>query len=68
MSYIRNKDTLYMVVRYDLNDPNTSEVCCAITKTEEFASTLAGQYRQQMFDAGILTYDFYVQGQIYYDE
>ena len=68
MSNIKNKDTLYMVVRYNLDDNDKETACCAITRTMERAIELCGVYRQQLLDIGILTYDFYVQGQTYYDE
>ncbi len=70
MSNIKNKDTLYIVVRYDINDYvcDKVETPCAITRTEERAIELCGQYRQEFLDRGITHYDFYVQGQTYYDE
>lgn len=69
MSYIRNKDTLYLVVRYALEEEvDKHHVVCAITRTEEFAITLAGRYRQEFLDKGITWLDFYVQAQTYYDE
>lgn len=66
MSNIKNKDTLYLVVRSDEEDD--SKVVCAITRTEERAHELCGQYLQEMLDRNILWYGFYVQGQTYYDE
>jgi len=68
MSNIKNKDTLYLVVRQDFMDYEASDVVCAITRTEERAIELCGQYRQEFLDRGITHYDFYVQGQTYYDE
>jgi len=69
VSNIKNKDTLYIVVRYDLRGYEFSaETPCAITRTEERAIELCGQYRQEFLDRGITHYDFYVQGQTYYDE
>ena len=70
MSNIKNKDTLYMVMRYsvDTGDWGEPEVCCAITRTEERAIELCGQYLQEFVDRGVTYYDFYVHGQTYYDE
>jgi hypothetical protein len=68
MSNIKNKDTLYLVVRVDFKDYEANNVVCAITRTEERAVELGGQYRQEFLDRGITHYDFYVQGQTYYDE
>ncbi len=68
MSNIKNKDTLYLVVRQDFMDYEADNVVCAITRTEERAVELCGQYRQEFLDRGITHYDFYVQGQTYYDE
>jgi hypothetical protein len=68
MSNIKNKDTLYLVVRQDFKDYEASDVVCAITRTEERAIELCGQYRQEFLDRGITHYEFYVQGQTYYDE
>lgn len=67
MSNIKNKQTLYLVMRYMLGDVR-AEVPCAITLTEERAIELCGQYRQEFLDMGITYFDFYVQGQAYYDE
>lgn len=66
MSNIKNKDTLYMVVRVDQED--SSPVVCAITRTQDYAKTLCETYQQEMLDRNIWWYDFYVQGQTYYDE
>lgn len=60
MSNIKNKTTLYIVMR-------GHAVPCAITKTEEEAQRLCGVYEQQMLDAGA-TAHYSVQAQIYYDE
>lgn len=68
MSNIKNKETLYLVMRYCVDTGNMEHVCCAITRTEEFAIDLCGRYRQEFLDKGITYYDFYVQGQIYYDQ
>ena len=68
MSNIKNKDTLYIVTRYNVSDQYDTVTCCAITRTHERALELCGVYRQTMLDAGIICYDFFVQGQIYYDE
>ncbi len=68
MSNIKNKDTLYLVVRYPVEELLEDIITCAITRTEERAIELCGQYRQQFLDCGITHYDFYVQGQTYYDE
>ena len=68
MSNIKNKQTLYLVMRYCLDNDVRVEVPCAITLTEERAIELCGQYRQEFLDRGITYFDFYVQGQTYYDE
>lgn len=68
MSNIKNKDTLYMVVRDDLESDHRDLVVCAITRTEERARELCGQFQQEMYDRKIRFYDFFVQGQIFYDE
>ncbi len=68
MNNIKNKDTLYLVVRVDFKDYEANNVVCAITRTEERAIELCGRYRQEFLDRGITHYDFYVQGQTYYDE
>lgn len=68
MSNIKNKQTLYLVIRYYVDDDIRVEVPCAITRTEERAIELCGQYRQEFLDKGITYIDFYVQGQTYYDE
>jgi hypothetical protein len=67
MSNIKNKDTLYLVVRYNMHTYEEA-ACCAITRTHERAAELCGVYLQELRDHGILIYDFYVQGQTYYDE
>lgn len=68
MSNIKNKDTLYMVVRVDLDNQELDPVVCAITRTQDYAKTLCETYQQEMLDRNIRWYDFYVQGQTYYDE
>lgn len=68
MSNVKNKQTLYLVMRYMLEDAIPHEVPCAITRTEERAIELAGKYRQEFLDLGVTYFDFYVQGQTYYDE
>ena len=68
MSNIKNKQTLYIVVRYHVEELTERETPCAITLTEERAIELCGQYRQEFLDMGITYFDFYVQGQTYYDE
>jgi len=68
MSNIKNKDTLYMVMREDLEDYDSQVVCCAITRTHEKALELCGQFQQEFIDRNIRFYDFFVQGQIFYDE
>lgn len=69
MSNIKNKQTLYLVMRYCLEHNTTeSHIVCAITRTEEYGVQLCGVYRQEFLDRGVTYYDFYVQGQTYYDE
>lgn len=68
MSNIKNKQTLYLVMRYSVDDDIRVEVPCAITRTEERAIELCGRYRQEFLDLGVTYFDFYVQGQTYYDE
>lgn len=68
MSNIKNKDTLYLVVRRDFKDYEANDIVCAITRTEEFAIELCGRYQQEFLDYKITNYDFYVQGQTFYDE
>lgn len=68
MSNVKNKQTLYLVMRYCVDEKDYIEVPCAITRTEERATELCGQYRQEFLDHGITYIDFYVQGQTYYDE
>lgn len=60
MSNIKNKQTVYLVCRYD-------DVCCAVCRTEDRAFELAGEYSQQYRDLGA-TGMFYVMGQTFYDE
>lgn len=60
MSNIKHKQTVYLVVRED-------DVCCAVTRTEEKAQELAGEYEQRAWDQNInLSYS--VMGQTFYDE
>lgn len=68
MSNVKNKQTLYLVMRYCVDNDIRVEVPCAITRTEERAIELAGKYRQEFLDLGVTYFDFYVQGQTYYDE
>lgn len=67
MSNIKNKDTLYLVVRVDFKYESRN-IVCAITRTHERALELCGRYQQELIDHGITHYDFYVHGQTYYDE
>jgi len=60
MSNIKNKQTLYVVVR-------GLGVICAITKTAEFADILARRYEQQWKDVGA-SVKFHVEANTYYDE
>ena len=62
MSNIKNKQTVYLVIRSD------DEVCCAVTRTEQRAHELAGEYAQRYRDLAYETYNFYVMGQTFYDE
>lgn len=61
MSNIKNKQTVYLVIRDDDN------VCCAVAKTEEKAQELAGEYEQKAWDQNINIH-FSVMGQTFYDE
>jgi hypothetical protein len=62
VSNIKHKQTVYLVIRED------DEVCCAVTRTEERAQELCGQYEQQYRDHAHATFNFYVMGQTFYDE
>lgn len=57
-----------MVVRWNVCGGDWADTCCAITRTYDRALELCGQYRQEMVDKKLPGYDFYVQGQTYYDE
>ncbi len=67
MSLIKNKSTLYAVMRRD-NDFERDVLCC-FTKTLEEANRLANEYEQQWYDQGgdkEMTF-FYSVANIFYD-
>ncbi len=67
MSMIRNKSTLYAIVRRD-NNHGTDNVCC-FTKTLENSERLCNEYDQQWVDSGgDASVYYYPVANIFYDE
>ncbi len=67
MSMIKNKSTLYAIVRRD-NEYNTDTICC-FTKTLENAERLSNEYEQQWLDIDpFANGHYYPVANIFYDE
>ena len=67
MSLIKNRSTLYAIMRRDNN--NATDVVCAFTKTLENAERLVDEYEQQWIDSGgDSAIYYYPVGNIFYDE
>lgn len=72
MSNIKNKDMLFAVVRRDITGMGEvhHEAICCFTRTPERAQELADSYTQEWIDRNIQPkyFDFYVVGNVFYDE
>jgi len=68
MAQIKNKTTIYAVVRRNI-DASRDVVCC-FTKTLDAAEKYCDQYEQTFIDSGGVTDEayFYVVGNTFYDE
>ena len=68
MSKIKNKDTLYAVLRHD--EPLDHDVVCAFAKTLEGAEQLCDEYEQNFEDSGGNKEEsyYYVVGNTFYDK
>lgn len=65
---IKNKSTIYAVMRKDLDNPK--DVVCCFSRTLDGAEKFCGQYEQAFEDSGGSLDDayFYVVGNTFYDE
>lgn len=68
MSKIKNKDTLYAVLRKDI--VRGQDVVCAFAKSVEGAERLCDEYTQTFSDSGGNKEEsyYYVVGNTFYDE
>ena len=67
MSMIKNRSTLYAVMRRDYSQGH--DVVCAFTKTLENAERLVNEYEQQWIDSGGNDdTNYYAVANIFYDE
>ena len=68
MAKLKNKTTLYAIIRKD-NDRKSEAICC-FTRTLDGAERLCDEYTQAFSDSGGSEDEayFYIVSNIYYDE
>lgn len=70
MSNIKNKETIYAILRKDYGDHlhHSKDVVCAFCKTLEGAEEMCGEYQQAWTDSGGGEESYYyVVGNTFYD-